>query len=192
MNVAFFLAYSVQDSHISIFWCVSDQWQYFPEIKGTKLPSASFQRSCVNSFKELKTSQTWWRERHDETGASGDGAGLWREKNWQTLAYAQILFFKLIGEQKERALKEILTKYFIQQDDDFWYLKKAPRLLHLCSLVLFNALRYNFYWKTTGDSANWNIHNFKSERDFKPRGWNRVAQRGDLFEIYRRCAQKRD
>jgi len=44
---------------------------------------------------------------------------LWREENWQTLAYAQILFFNLKEEQKERALKEILTKYFIQQDDDF-------------------------------------------------------------------------
>lgn len=43
------------------------------------------------------------------------------------------------GNNKERALKENLKKYFIQQDDDFWYLKKAPCLLHLCSLVLFNA-----------------------------------------------------
>ena len=63
----------------------------------------NFQRSCVNSVKELKTSQTSWRERHYDRGASGDGVGLWREENWQTLAYAQILFFNLKGEQQRKS-----------------------------------------------------------------------------------------
>ena len=106
----------------------------------------------------------------------GRGSGGKRTgKRWHMRRSYSLIWY---GNNKKRALKETWRNTLFSKTMIFDIWRKLRVFFiyaHLYSLMPSDLISFGKQrW------FNWNIHNFKTERDFNPRGWTGVAQRGNL------------